>query len=121
MVLTCSKCSRANPTGAVYCYFDGFVLSGQSANRGPVAAGSRPFNNPFVFPGGRQSRNFDELALACQNEWAVARELLRRGHLETFLGALGRMDLAQAASEAARFPNAYLQASVGTRFAFHSD
>src|SRR4051812_23189796 len=105
MVQTCSKCSRANPRAAVYCYFDGFVLSGQSANRGPVAVGSRPFNSPFVFPNGRQSRNFDELALACQNEWAIARELLRKGHLGNFLGGLGRMDLAQAAAEAARFPD----------------
>ena len=25
MVQTCSKCSRANPEDAVYCYHDGFV------------------------------------------------------------------------------------------------
>jgi hypothetical protein len=108
MVQTCSKCSRANPGDAVYCYFDGFVLGGHSRNGGPVAVGAQAFVHPFVFPTGRQCRSFDELALACQEEWNGARELLRQGYLENFLGGLGRVDLAQAAKESAKFPDADL-------------
>ena len=108
MVQTCSKCSRANPSDAVYCYFDGFVLGGHTRNGGPVAVGAQTFGHPFVFPTGRQCRNFDELALACQEEWNAARELLQEGFLEKFLGGLGRVDLARAAGESAKFPNADL-------------
>jgi hypothetical protein len=108
MVQTCSKCSRANPAEAVYCYFDGFVLGGHSRNGGPVAIGAQAFGHPFVFPGGRQCRSFDELAIACQEEWAGARDLLRQGYLENFFGGLGRVDLALAAKEAAKFPDADL-------------
>jgi hypothetical protein len=108
MVQTCSKCLRANPAEAVYCYFDGFVLGGQSHNGGPVAVGAQTFAHPFVFPGGRLCRSFDELALACQEEWAAARDLLRQGYLENFFSGLGRVDLALAAKEAAKFPNADL-------------
>jgi hypothetical protein len=106
MVQTCAKCSRANPAEAVYCYFDGFVLSGHARNGGPVAVGAQAFGSPFVFPGGRTCRSFDELALGCQEEWAAARDLLRQGHLERFFGGLGRVDLTRAAQEAARFPGA---------------
>ena len=106
MVQTCSKCSRANPTDAVYCYFDGFVLGGHSRNGGPVAVGAQAFANPFVFPGGRQCHSFDELALASQEEWAAARDLLAQGYLGNFFGGLGRVDLALAAKEAAKFPDA---------------
>jgi len=108
MVQTCKKCSRANPAEAVYCYFDGFVLVGQSRNGGPVAVGAQAFAHPFVFPSGRQSRSFDELAIAFQEEWAAARDLLRRGYLENFFSGLGRVDLALAAKEAAKFPDADL-------------
>ncbi|MHB1424034.1 MAG: hypothetical protein ACYC3I_12730 [Gemmataceae bacterium] len=108
MVQTCSKCSRANPADAVYCHFDGFVLGGHSRNGGPVAVGAQAFAHPFVFPGGRQCRSFDELALACQENWSAARDLLRQGYLEQFLGGLGRVDLALAAKEAAKFPEADL-------------
>jgi hypothetical protein len=104
MVQTCSKCSRANPAHAVYCYFDGVVLGTQSRQGGPVAVGHQMFAHPFVFSSGRACRSFDELGLACQEEWDAARELLRRGHLESFLGKLGRVDLALAAREAAKFP-----------------
>ena len=40
MVQTCSKCSRANPADAVYCYYDGLVLGGHSRN-GVVAPDRR--------------------------------------------------------------------------------
>jgi hypothetical protein len=106
MVQTCTKCSRANPADAVYCYFDGFVLSGHGRNGGPVAVGAQAFAAPFVFPGGRTCRSFDELVLACQEGWPAARDLLRQGFFERFFGGLGRVDLARAAQEAARFPDA---------------
>src|SRR4029077_12427922 len=67
---------------------------------------ARPFGSPFVFPDGRSCRNFDELALACQEEWSTACGLLKEGFLESFFDGLGRMDLAGAAREAARFPDA---------------
>jgi hypothetical protein len=105
MVQLCKKCSRANPPEAVYCYFDGFVLGGHERAGGPVAAGAKPFASPFVFPTGRACRNFDELAVACQEEWDTACGLLRDGYLESFFGGLGRADLAQAAKEASRFPD----------------
>ena len=105
MAQTCSKCSRANPADAVYCYFDGFVLAGHSQNDGPVAVGAQKFASPFVFPTGRQCRNFNELAVACVEDWDSARDLLAHGYLETFLGGLGRIDLVMAAKEAARFPD----------------
>src|SRR5579883_893398 len=105
MVQTCTKCSRANPSDALYCYFDGFVLGGHGRNGGPMAIGSQRFGSPFVFPTGRTCGSFDELALACQEEWKTARDLLRQGYLEGFLGGLGRVDLAMAAREAAKFPD----------------
>ncbi len=106
MVQTCSKCSRANPAEAVYCYHDGFVLGGgHGRNGGPVAVGTQAFAHPFVFPGGRSCRSFDELALACQEDWSAACDLLAQGYLENFLGGLGRIDLAMAAKEAGKFPD----------------
>jgi hypothetical protein len=105
MVQTCSKCSRANPGDAVYCYFDGFVLGGHSRNGGPVAVGAQAFAHPFVFPGGHQCRSFDELAIACQDNWSAARDLLKEGYLENFFSGLGRVDLAMAGKEAAKFPD----------------
>ena len=104
MAHTCSKCSRVNPASAVYCYHDGFALGNGSG--GPaVAGGQRNFGNPFVFPSGRACRNFDELAMACQECWNEACGLLDQGYLESFLGGMGRIDLAQAAKEAARYPD----------------
>src|SRR5262249_30234661 len=43
--------------------------------------------------------------LACQEEWGTACKLLKDGHLETFLGGLGRVDLALAAKLASGFPD----------------
>jgi hypothetical protein len=104
MAQTCTKCSRANPAEAVYCYFDGFVLGGHR-NGGPVAVGTKLFRSPLVFPSGRSCRSFNELALACQEDWVAARDLLTQGYLENFFSGLGRLDLALAAKEAARFPD----------------
>src|SRR5437660_7561479 len=105
MSQVCSKCSHANPPEAVYCYFDGVILGGHSANGGPIRAGSQPFPSQFVFPSGKTCRNFDQLAVACQQDWTGAVDLLKQGFLASFLGGMGRADLALAAREAARFPD----------------
>jgi hypothetical protein len=105
MVQNCTKCARANPAEAVYCYYDGMLLDGRGGAGGPVQVGARAFAHPFVFPNGRACRSFNELALACQEDWATAVELLHQGYLESFLGGVGRMDLSLAAKEAARFPD----------------
>jgi hypothetical protein len=105
MAQTCTKCSRVNPPEAVYCHFDGVALPGQARNGGPISVATQPFINPFVFPTGRTCRNFDELALACHENWHEARDLLQQGYLHNFLSALGRGDLALAAREAAKFPD----------------
>jgi hypothetical protein len=100
MVLVCRNCSRINPSEAQYCYWDGAVLDGRGRASGPIAVAAQPFHSPFVFPSGRQCRNFDELVLACYGEWKEALELLREGYLGGFFGALGRTDLALAAKHA---------------------
>jgi hypothetical protein len=105
MVQICSRCARANPEEALYCYFDGSALGGRSTNGGPINTGTQPFHSPFTFPTGRTCRDFDELALACQENWSETLELLQQGYLENFLGGLGRADLALAARAAARFPD----------------
>jgi hypothetical protein len=105
MSRVCTSCSRINPVEAVYCYFDGVALGGPGRNGGAVQANTQLFRNAFVFPSGTACRNFDELALACQQNWQTARELLQKGRLESFLSSVGRIDLAQAAREAARFPD----------------
>jgi hypothetical protein len=105
MAQICAKCSFANPPDATYCYNDGALLEGHTAQRGGLTRGSQPFPSQFVFPSGQVCGNFDQLAMACQNHWAEAVDLLRQGYLASFLGGLGRVDLAVAAQEAARFPD----------------
>jgi hypothetical protein len=105
MALTCRQCSRVNPAEAFYCYFDGTILDGQGRVTAPLPSGTKPFHNLFVFPSGRACANFDQLALACQELWTEALHLLQHGYLESFLGGLGRTDLALAARAAARFPD----------------
>jgi hypothetical protein len=105
MPQTCSKCSRVNPAEASYCYYDGSILDGHGRNGGPVNAGTQPFPSQFVFPNGLACRNFDQLALACQQNWSEAVNLLKQGFLSSFLGGVGRADLALAAQEASKFPD----------------
>lgn len=104
MAQVCSQCSRINPTEAAYCYFDGVRLAGAGTG-GPVNAATANFPIQFVFPSGQTCRNFDQLALACQQNWQAAVDLLKTGLLSNFFGGLGRADLALAAQEAARFPD----------------
>lgn len=101
----CGKCSHANPPEAIYCYFDGALLEGHRGNGGPVNAGTQPFPSQFVFPSGQACRNFDQLAMACQQNWQQAIDLLKQGFLAAFFGGLGRADLAVAAREAASNPD----------------
>lgn len=105
MPLTCPKCRRANPAEANYCFFDGMVLTNGRASGGRLNPAIVAFPMPFVFPSGQSCHNFDQLALACLNNWSMARDLVRQGMLKTFLGGVGRADLAQAADEAARYPD----------------
>ena len=97
----CRTCSRVNPPDAHFCYYDGVALDLRHQG-GPVAAGVKPFPTPFVFPSGRQCRNFDELARICDADWDEAQNLLHDGYFESFLGGLGRADLALAARQAAK-------------------
>src|SRR5262245_31291342 len=103
MSLVCAQCSRVNPAEASYCYFDGAALAGRAG--GPINAGAAPFPNQFVFPDGRTCRNFDQLATACQANSSAAIALLKQGYLSSFFGGMGRVDLAMAAQEAAKFPD----------------
>jgi hypothetical protein len=105
MALTCPKCRRRNPAEATYCYFDGMVLTNGHAAAGPVNPATAAFPMPFVFPSGQACHNFDQLALACLNNWTTARDLVGQGILKGFFGGLGRADLALAAEEAARYPD----------------
>ena len=101
MALICSRCRRASPDDALYCHFDGRSLDQQHGQAGPIDIGKQPFFSPFVFPSGLTCANFDQLALACQNHWRDAVEVLRQGFLAGFLGGMGRADLAAASREAA--------------------
>jgi hypothetical protein len=102
MAHTCPRCSRVNPAEALYCYHDGASLGNGAARARP---GTQEFPMPFVFPSGQTCRTFDQLALACLDNWGTAQELLRDGVLAGFMGGLGRADLAVAAREAARYPD----------------
>ncbi|MBX9680018.1 MAG: hypothetical protein K2X38_14750 [Gemmataceae bacterium] len=104
MPQVCGQCSRVNPQDAVYCYFDGISLAGRGG--GPLQAGSQLFPTPFVFPNGASSRSFDQLALTCQQHWPQAVDLLKQGYLGSFFGGMGRVDLAMAAQDAAKYPDA---------------
>ena len=100
-VRLCRQCHRANPHQAVYCHHDGVRLDGHAGDR-VLDAGAQPFAAPFVLTSGQVCHNFNELALAFQADPQTALELLRVGHLESFLAAHGRMDLVGAAHFAAR-------------------
>ena len=100
-MIACPHCSRANPAGALFCFADGSPLGAVRAD-GP---GRGRFAAPFVFPSGRTAWTFDELAHGCLGDWSAAVELLQSGAMATFLGGLGRHDLADRARSAALFPD----------------
>jgi hypothetical protein len=99
MVTLCKQCTRANPTEATYCYFDGVSLR-SSRLEGPVDVAQAPFPSPFVFPSGEACENFDQLALTCQAHWSDTWTLLQSGAFKDLLARLGRIDLIQAVTEA---------------------
>jgi hypothetical protein len=105
MPQTCPKCSRINPAEALFCFQDGIPLRALDGRVDRVDPGSRPFPVPFVFPSGVTCLTFDQLALACVNDWPGAVALLRQGFFSGFLSSLGREDLAQEARQAARYPD----------------
>jgi hypothetical protein len=105
MARTCKRCHCVNPSEAVYCHHDGALLDGRAGDSGAIDVGARPFSVPFILPTGTICRTFNELALACHAAPKAALDLLRAGHLESFLAAQGRADLARAAHVAARAPD----------------
>ncbi|MBX9678377.1 MAG: PPC domain-containing protein [Gemmataceae bacterium] len=98
---TCPACSRLNPAGAVYCHYDGRNLTG-SPQTGALNVGGMAFAMPFCFADGRSCANFNQLALACDERWDESKDLLREGTWASFFTAVGRLDLAAAAKEAAK-------------------
>ncbi|MCS6977372.1 MAG: hypothetical protein NZM31_10250 [Gemmatales bacterium] len=103
--LTCNRCRRVNPAEASYCYFDGVPLTPGPADRAATVGSKATFSREFVFPSGKRSRSFDELAVGLVEDLSVASDLLRGGWLENFFRHLGRLDLAEAARQAAQFPD----------------
>lgn len=69
---------------------------------GPRDPARAPFPVEFTFPSGSVCRNFDQLALTCNERWDEAWQLLQGGQLKAFLTRLGRADLVAAANEAVR-------------------
>jgi hypothetical protein len=60
-----------------------------------------PFHIPFCFPDGQSCANFNQLVLACDERWNEAKNLLAQGLWQSYFSALGRLDLATAAQQAA--------------------
>jgi len=78
------------------------AMGNAAGQSGPLPIGAQRFAHPFVFPSGLSCGSFEELVLACYNNWQEALDLVRGGYLERFLGVLGRADLASAARQAAQ-------------------
>lgn len=94
----CPRCQRVNPDEAAFCYFDGCNLRSDSA-AAPVEMGPVRLPHEFVFPSGRQCKNYDELLAGCLEDRATAGSLLQGGAFKAYLTAAGRLDLARAADE----------------------
>jgi hypothetical protein len=101
MAILCPACSKRNPKGAAYCYYDGRALSDKGQG-GPLHIGTLAFPMPFCFASGQTCANFNQLALACDERWNEARGLLANGTWPSFFSAIGRLDLAAAATRAAK-------------------
>jgi hypothetical protein len=94
----CPLCHRANPAEAVFCHFDGIQLRAIAGGFDPRSYTLLP--HEFFFPSGRCCRTYDDLVRGCQDEWAVASDLLQRGVFAQFLAGVGRLDLSRAAQTA---------------------
>lgn len=102
MVQTCSRCSRANPEEASFCYFDGIGLGG----RGHASAGVQMnFPKPIRYPSGKSCSNFNELASTILSDWSISLEMMKKGEFGTFFSGIGRLDLAMVATESAKHPS----------------
>lgn len=102
----CPRCQRTNPAEAVYCYFDGANLRAVALDGVAAATVSQRLPHEFVFASGRRCKTYDDWAAACQDEWGDARDLLKGGAFKQFLTGIGRLDLARAAEEAQKSPDA---------------
>jgi hypothetical protein len=91
----CPRCRRANPAEAAYCYFDGGNLVDQQQTGQKLAS-------DFLFPSGRRARTLEDLANACQDDWATARDFLRNGAFRAFFQSIGRHDLGRVAQDASQ-------------------
>ena len=105
MVQTCSKCSRANPADAVYCYYDGLVLGGHSAQRRPRRRRRPGVRQPVRLPHRQDLPQLQRAGPGLPGRLERRPRPAKQGYLETFLGGLGRIDLVMAAKEAAKFPD----------------
>jgi len=103
-LLRCPACGRANPSDGYYCHHDGKPLF-KDLQQMPLQVGRLLFPTPFCFSNGQACTNFNQLALACNNLWDEARELLTDGIWSTFFAAMGRLDLSAAAKQAAKEPD----------------
>src|SRR5262245_17053026 len=104
MPIQCPTCSRANPTNAVYCFYDGRALD-KSGQQAPMGIGTRPFPLPFSFSDGQGCTNYNQLVLACDRRWNEARTNLLNGTWVAFFSTIGRADLAALARQSAREPD----------------
>jgi hypothetical protein len=97
-VLVCPRCKRANPSEAVFCYFDGGSLVSQQD-------GAQRLGHDFLFPSGRRCKTMEEFANGCQDEWATARDFLLKDAFRQYFISLGRHDLARLAQESIQQDN----------------
>ncbi len=101
--LNCPRCQRANPGDAVYCYFDGNLLRMEGV-KGTPATGL--LTREFLFPSKRRCATLDDFVQGCQYEWEEACDLLKRGEFSRYFAGIGRKDLARAARDAEKLPDA---------------
>jgi hypothetical protein len=102
--LICPRCKHTNPEIAVFCHFDGEPLRDGQARAGATHGQG----SAFLFPSGRRCATIAELAQGCEEEWAAACELLRRGEFHRYFASLGQYPLARTAFEAMHHPDANL-------------
>ena len=101
MTQICSRCSRANPPEASFCYYDGIGLPGHSQ---ASSATQVRFSVPIIFDSGAKCSNFEELATTILVEWEAAQKMLKSGAFTKFFSSIGRLDLSAIAAQSANFP-----------------
>lgn len=99
--LICPRCRHANPQHAQYCHHDGILLDGVRE----AQKAKSDFPSPFIFKSGLTCKDYKTLAQGILAEWDRSREMLAFAEWEDFFNGLGRVDLAQAASQARLFPD----------------